>query len=235
VTVKTILATVCLLVSAFGQTIRITDGSPSDSPLKFKGTITFGAEVTCEVTGHNDGSRTIVAWVAQLHVIRPDGQTFSEPFTNDHFFKNDQIIAMMSPKPGLDFDIQLSCSAYHHKNYVATPQSPSMTITGKLVQFDDGSVWGEAPAAKELAFQRQDAVAYLQSLKAAGDLTKALVQEPAYSNERGSDNHVRWETLITWKHLSEDPTPEAKSADLDNRLSIAEAHKAWLERLATGQ
>jgi hypothetical protein len=232
---KTILAMLCLLLSAFGQTIQITDGSPSGSPLQFKGTITFGPAVACAITGHNNGSRMIVAWVVQLQVVRPDGQTFSEPFTHDHFFKSDQTLAMMSPMPGLDFDTQLDCSDYHHKGYVATPQSPLMTLTTKLVQFDDGSVWGESTAAKELAFQRQEAVAYLQSLKAAGDLTKALAQEPAYGTEPGSDNHLRWAKLIMWKYLSEDPTPEAKAADLDNRLAIAQAHAAWLAAVATAQ
>jgi hypothetical protein len=33
---KTILAALCLLASALGQTVQITDDSPSGSPLTFK-------------------------------------------------------------------------------------------------------------------------------------------------------------------------------------------------------
>ena len=62
---KTLIVMTCLLtMAAFGQTIEVTDNSPSDSPLRWKGTVSLGndADATCSITGHNSDSRAIIAW-----------------------------------------------------------------------------------------------------------------------------------------------------------------------------
>jgi hypothetical protein len=40
-----------------------------------------------------------------------------------------------------------------------------------------------------------------------------------------------WEKGITWSYLHDDATPEAISADIKNRLALAEARKAWMTAL----
>jgi hypothetical protein len=66
-----------------------------------------------------------------------------------------------------------------------------MTITTTMVEFDDGSVWGDPARVKEIVFQRNEAIAYLQSLKASDNLTDALAHEPPMGIERYSDHHLR--------------------------------------------
>ena len=232
---KGILVTLCLLASAFGQVVQIKDGSPSDSPLTFKGSITYGAPYTnsdCTIVAHNGGSRRIVAFLAQLNVMRADGHYFNEPFRHDHFFGSDEMLAMMAFNSGQDFDPGINCSEFggtKTTNEAMTPQPPWMTITTTMVQFDDGSVWGDPASAKEIMFQRNEAIAYLQSLKASDNLTDALAHEPPMGIERNSDHHLRWERTLQWSYISEKTTPQAQADELNRRLAIAQAHAAWIK------
>jgi hypothetical protein len=227
---KTIVAMLFLLLPAFGQTIQITDNSPSDSPITFKGAITFGpgsTDVACIITGHSNASRVIVAYGGVVDVMRPDGHHFVPPFTHDHFFKDAPRLAMMSPQLHLDWDLDYDCSGFGQNDghYLATPQSPSMSVSATFVQLDDGSVWGDPQAIKEVMFQRQEAIAYLQSLKASSDLTQALATAPPLKE---SDQHVLWERFLRWISLSKGTIPQAQ-AELDQCLTAAQAHAAWLK------
>jgi hypothetical protein len=226
---KTIVAMLFLLLPAFGQTIQITDNSPSDSPITFKGAITFGPEstdVACTITGHSNASRVIVAYGGVADVMRPDGHHIVTPLTHDHFFKDAPTLAMISPQPHLDWDLDYDCSAFGNDgHYFATPQSPSMSVSATFVQLDDGSVWGDPQAMKEVRFQRQEAIAYLQSLKASSDLTQALATAPPLKE---SDQRVLWERFLRWISLSKGTIPQAQ-AELDQCLTAAQAHAAWLK------
>jgi hypothetical protein len=225
---KFIVAMLFLLLPAFGQTILITDNSPSVSPITFKGAITFGpgSTVACTITGHSNASRVIVAYGGVADVMRPDGHHIVTPFTHDHFFKDASTLAMMSPQPHLDWDLDYDCSGLGNDgHYLATPQSPSMSVSATFVQLDDGSVWGDPQAMKEVMFQRQAAIAYLQSLEASSDLPQALATAPPLKE---SDKLVRWERFVRWVSLSKETISQAQ-AELDQCLTAAQAHAAWLK------
>jgi hypothetical protein len=230
---KILIATFCLLASAFGQTVQITDKSPSDSPVTFKGTITFNdtAPANCAITAHNGGSRSIVAFVVQLDVIPADGYWMKHPSGFDHFFAPDDMLAVMSPA-GKDFNPEFPCGFCHSNGERSvydppTPQSPSMTITTTMVQFDDGSVWGDPAAIKEVMFQRSAAITYLQSLKASSNLTQALSAEPPL-NDSADSRHVLSTRELTWAILRDKTTPQAQADELNRRLAIAQEHASWM-------
>lgn len=216
----------CLLASAFGQqTVAITDGSASDSPLSFKGTITFGsldAESDCAVIGHNNSARPIVAYVLRLDVRSPDGQYTSAPTTHDHFFKDASTLATMGWNPGQDISVKLDCANYGH---IGTG-TPSMVITPTFVQLDDGSIWGDSASASEVMFQRQEALTYLQSLASAADITQAIAQHPPL---READKRLRWERVVTWSYISDKKTLQDQTRELNSKLAAAQAHAAWVK------
>lgn len=227
---KTMAAMLFLLLPAFGQTIQITDNSPRDSPITFKGAITFGpgsTDVACTITGHSNANRVIVAYGGVVDMMRPDGHHFVPPFTHDHFFKDAPTLAMMSPQPHLDWDLDYDCSGFGQNDghYFETPQSPSMSVSATFVQLDDGSVWGHPQAIKEVMLQRQEEIAYLQSLKTSSNLTQALATAPPLKEP---DQHVLWGRFLWWASLSKETSVEAQ-AELDQCLTAAQAHAAWLK------
>src|SRR5262249_48341890 len=72
------LVVMCLAASnLLGQTVQFVDDSPSGSPVSFHGTITFPAnsdEATCDVTGHNNSPKAVVAYMLEVHIARPTGE-----------------------------------------------------------------------------------------------------------------------------------------------------------------
>ena len=134
---KTLLAMICLIGAAFAQTITVVDNSPSDSPLRFSGTVNLGlgADAVCSITGHNNDSRTIVAWVIQLQGVKPNGQPYGgSPSTVDLFFGSEAKISKVAPKPGLDFDnSQLRCPDFGRNYGSAETAEPSMTIVRPIL------------------------------------------------------------------------------------------------------
>lgn len=224
---KTTALCLFLCTTAFGQQVQITDKSPSGSPVSFQGTITFSATApNCTITAHNNSSRIIVALGVQINVVTPAGHPFYAVFAGyDHFFASDETLAMMGPKPEQDFNPEFNCSLFTddpRDHY--PPQSPSMTITATVIQFFDGSVWGDA---REVMVQRRAAIAYLQSLKSAPDLTQALAQEPPLSDS--TDPHHTLSTRdLTWAILRDEPTPQAQADEVNRRLAIAQKRGAWI-------
>jgi|ERR1700690_3804347 len=97
-----------------------------------------------------------------------------------------------------------------------------------MVQFNDGTAWGDPAAAKELVFQRQDTISYLQSLQLASNLATAVAQRPNGVVGSGPNAHLRWGVLITWGYLQDDQTTAAVAANIKNRLALAKTHNAWL-------
>jgi len=232
------LAMALLSIAAFGQTtITVSDGSPTGSPLNFRGTVTWKPKFSadCNITGHNNTSKNILAWTASTNGKKPNGEIYITPAMHDHFWKSDAMISMMAPA-GQDFDSGFFCPTFNtgNKNAPDGGSGPaSLTITATFVQFTDGTWWGDPAQAKELAWQRNDALTYLQQLSAmdAATLAATIAKEPAYGMERGGPNHLRGEMVTTWKYLSEDPTPAAVVADIAARLKLAKTHGAWLAAL----
>lgn len=233
---KTILVMLCLFASAFGQTIQITDKSPSGSPLSFRGSITFSVPDTsanCAITAHNNSSRAIVALVVQMDVVNPEGERFTQPSGFDHFFAPDDMLAMMSPA-GKDFNPEYNCSWYSQASTAAeiapAITTPWMTVTAVIVQFNDGSVWGDPAAIAELMLQRNTAIAYLQSLAASTNLADALAPEPPlFDNAPGQPRHVASTRELTWEILRDKGTPQAQATEINRRLAIAQERAAWLK------
>jgi hypothetical protein len=217
---------------AYPQTITIADNSPANSPVSFRGTVDLsGADAVCSITGHNNGTLTIVAWGGQISGTKANGQPYTQPlFNRDHFFKSDAIISAMSPKPALDFQEILGCADFGHLGGAPATVSPTLSVAAVYVQFNDGSTWGDPTAIAEIMFQRKDAIAYLQSLQAkGGDLKAATAQMPVVVLNPGPHDHLLWERAITWSYLSDDTTSAAVAADIANRLALAQTHKAWLQ------
>lgn len=226
---KTTLITLILSCAALAQNIPIADSSPTGSPLNFRGSITVGNPPSCSITGHNNASQTIVAWVVELQGVAPNGDTMDSPFIHDHFFKSDKTLAMMAPKPGQDFDTEMRCPVIFRRP--GTGQKPALSLKTLFVQFSDGTVWGDAAMTKEIAFQRQDALTYLQGLQSAPDLKAAVSQMPQGVYNPGPHDHVRTAVLLTWSYLSDDGDAQTMAADIQNRLAIAAAHQSWLSAL----
>ena len=230
------LIAICVLTTAasFAQVIAIQDNSPSDSPITFSGTISFGAPDTnspCTINAHNNSiAHKIIAYVVQLKVVRGDGFMFNHNVGHDHFFADDATLSMMSPAPQSDFNPEIRCERFgrsHTNNWKATPTTPSMTLTTMMVQFDDGTIWGNPTNIAAVMFQRNDAIAYLKTLSAAANITQALATEPALT--------VQGETLphngraLTWALLRDRPDAATQTAEVARRLAVAQQRASWIK------
>jgi hypothetical protein len=219
----------CLFLSLAGL-CQVKDNSPADSPLSFTGTISdaAGSEAVCNITAHNKSTHSIIAFFAKVDIVRADGHRFVSPFGHDHFFASDEMLQAMAPKAGADFDPEYNCGLYGRNNE-NTKQSPSLTITAVMAQFDDGSLWGDPAAITELMFQRNDAITYLQSLQAAPNITQALAKEPPLDSGVPGDNHERTTRDLTWAILMDKGTPQSQADEINRRLAVAHERATWLK------
>lgn len=222
---KTLLTMICLIGAvAFGQTFPVVDESPADSPLHFSGYATYnGNNMQCVVSGRDDGSSRIVAWVAELHGVKA-------LYVEDLFFYDDHILqprglgledGMYDREPDRYIHpTGMLCIAF--KDYYHLTAEPSMRIKVRLVQFEDDSVWGDRAAIKELAVRRQDTINYLQSLQSPANLNKALAEAPY-------PNLIKWDRIeAPFQYAG---TRDEIVAEIENRLAIAKQHKAWMTAL----
>ena len=224
---KIILTAVVLTASLAAQTVPIADGSRVGSPISLRGTITFGSRTVsdCTVTGHNNSTRMIVAYVLDLRAILPDGQLALYKESHDHFFKDEAMLKMASPQPELDFNTYLECS---DTQFTAPTTQPQATIEAKFVQFDDGSTWGDDAVVQNVMLQRRESLEYINLLKATyakgGDsaLDAALHQQPAH--QRGNMEAVSKRLIL----LNLNDT-QAAARMIDEFLTSAQAHASWLK------
>jgi hypothetical protein len=224
---KYLLTAVILTASLAAQTIPIADSSAVGSPISLRGTITFGPSTVsdCSVTGHNNSSRMIVAFVLDLRAVLPDGQPFWYTQSHDHFLKDEAMLNMASPKPKLDFDAYLDCG---DAPFAAPTTQPQATIEVKFVQFDDGSTWGDGAAVQRVMLQRRETLAYMNLLEAAyakggfSALDAALHQPPVH--QRGTT-----QVLAKRQILLDLNDAEAAIKMIDQFLTSAQAHASWLK------
>lgn len=233
---KMLIATICLIgTAALGQTLPVVDESPADSPLHFSGEAIYnGNNTQCAVAGRNSGSSRIVAWVAELQGVKA-------LFVEDLFFYDERVghISMLGDlgledatydrEPDYHVHTGMLCFAF---NYHRLTAEASMRIKVRLVQFENGSVWGDRAAIKELAFQRRDVTHYLRSLQSAPNLNKVLAEPNHGFTEDGSGDRIRWDRMMVEAPLHY--TGKAREeivAEIENRLAIAKQHKAWMTAL----
>ena len=233
---KMLIATICLIgTAALGQTLPVVDESPADSPLHFSGVVTYnGNNTQCAVTGRNDGSSRIVAWVAELHGVKA-------LFVQDDLFFYDERVGHISllgdlgledatynREPDYAVHMGMLCLAF---NYYRLRAQPSIRIKVRMVQFEDDSVWGDRAAIKELAFQRRDTINFLRSLQSAPNLNYALA-ESNYGSEDVNADRITWDRRMVEAPLHyTGKTREEIVAEIENRLAIAKQHKAWMTAL----
>lgn len=232
-----LIVTICLIaVAASGQTLRVVDESPADSPLHFSGVVIYnGNNSQCSITGRNSDSRRIVAWVAELDGLKA-------PFVEDRFFYDDHI-SLLAREIGLEdgmYDREIDRSIdtgqlcfYFNFNRHLFMTKPSMRIKVRLVQFQDDSVWGDRAAIKELAFQRRDTINFLRSLQSAPNLNKVLAEPTNFGfTEEANADRIRWDRMMVEAPLHyTSKTREEIVAEIENRLAAAKQHKAWMTAL----
>jgi hypothetical protein len=224
---KRLLTAVILTATVAAQTIPIVDRSAVDSPISLRGTVTFGTSTVsdCSVTGHNNSSRMIVAYVLDFRAVLPDGQPFWYTQSHDHFLKDEAMVKMASPQPELDFDAYLDCG---DAPFAARTTQPQATIEVKFVQFDDGSTWGDDAAVQRAMLQRRETLAYMNLLEAAyakggfSALDAALHQSPIH--QRGTT-----QVLAKRQILLDLNDAEAAIKMIDQFLTNAQAHASWLK------
>lgn len=224
---KCLWTAVILTASLAAQTVPIADGSAVGSPISLRGTITYGNSTVsdCSVTGHNNSSRMIVAYVLDLRAVLPDGQPFWYTQRHDHFFKDDAMVHMASPQPNLDFDAALDCG---DAPFTVRTIQPQATIEVKFVQFDDGSTWGDDAAVQNVMLQRKETLEYMNLLKAAyvkggsSALDASLHQPPVH--ERGTVQVLAKRQIL----LNLNDT-QAAAKMIDEFLTSAQGHASWLK------
>ena len=219
--------------------VSVVDKSPADSPLTVQGTVTFDpidpSNAGCVLTIHNNGDHAVVAYGMVFDVVKPSGEprtilTGGDRFISREYYLNGQTPPADYVKAGGDFVPLVPCHKFlagHSRGpYLSRPASATIKLTG--VQFDDGSTWGEV---RELMFQRAEALAYLNKLKAAyvsggpGGLEQEL-QKPIAEPDRKFRIGAQSLRLILLNQLQDD---QARVALIDARLAQAASHAAWLK------
>jgi hypothetical protein len=222
-----------------GQTIAWVDDSASDSPLTYKGTISFDPSnrdnIACSLTGHNYADKTVVALVIHLTVVRPDGHSVMYRHRHDHFFKDQTMMAATSPQPRVDFvPNDIDCGTFGGQSLGKGPATPSAHAKTMFVQFDDGSTWSGPEAASDEAyvmFQRAEALKYLQSLKSAyvqggvTSLTQVLAADPG---KWEADHKPRPEVRSKYTELHLLNNNAAIVNQIDSYLANAQARANWM-------
>lgn len=230
-----ILITVLLLsLSSLGQTLTVTDDSPSDSPIRMIGTVTWDSagKTTCAIALRNVASKIVVAWRQDIEATFPNGGYSLGYFRHDHFFKDEAMLASMSPQPGLDAETYIDCDALSFPTWTST-KPPGVHIKTYWVQFIDGSTWGDLDAQAYMMAQRTNAVKFLNQLKTAyaNGGEDAFTQTLASFNPRGQNQRATEELIeaSTTKLLLQDmPDVQTQLAEVNRKLSVAASRTNWM-------
>lgn len=224
------LMVVCLAASnLLGQTVQFVDDSPNESAVFFHGTITFPANpdnATCEVTGHNNSTKAIVAYVLERKITKPTGETSTGQWIIDSFFKQSNIAY-----PQADFPVMTSCRSGLSIGHRFKTAPPDAHIRPLFIQYEDGSVWGEDKTISDVMFERTETLKYIQSLRDAyssgGDyaLYQALQAEVRWDE---TDHRHRFMLGLTRHTLLKLNNAKAAADAIDKDLATAEEHTAWL-------
>lgn len=235
---KTIIAFLLLSIPLLGQTLTFTDDSPSDSPLTWKGSVTYdqNSQASCALTGHNNASRMIVAYRIEFDVTSPAGVSVSFKHRDDHFFKPDGLMVEVSPQPKLDYQFPDFCpvliSTGAGQNGSGTPTAHIKTL---FVQLDDGTVWGATEYVQEIMKQRNDAIAYIKSLESAyhngdmGAFSSLLSAGPPQKLPHYRGDYVPVVALTRRAVYAELPDVTSRVKQLDADLALIKARSAWVK------
>ena len=217
----------------FGQTIPVYDDSSAGSPVSITGTVTlfFGftsflspdsSTVDCSITGHNHASKSIIMSVVELKLTQPSGVLGESTFQRDVFFKPLTIslpnsdFTMWDPAMGTAFDVP------------GTPTTPEAHAKVIFLQFEDGSMWGDANAAARLIEKRPAVLAFLESLKSSystdgpDGLEKALARDPKPGTRS-------WGELAYLRMIRDQAGINAVAETVDQQLATAERRKGTLK------
>lgn len=233
---KITIALISLLLSLplSAQTFNVIDNSPSDSPIKLRGTVRIDsadpASNVCSLTWHNSGSKTAVAWRWDMDMASPDaGGAMRGYKSHDHFFRNENILLALSVKPQSDAEmtpLDLNCSTL----------TSGFQLKTLWVQFIDGSTWGDAAAESEVMARRTNALDLLKALEVAysnggpGAFQQVLESYDSHGGSmrdtlRRTDAHSTQLTLLKLKSAG----AMAQLAEVNRMLSVAGTRTAWLK------
>jgi hypothetical protein len=169
----TLLTVVLASALAFGQKFDVSDLSTSDSPISFTGTTkVLKTGTACVVTAHNNSSQSLLAMRATAEVATRYEWDQPVTFRYDGFFKESGIT------PGLDFDVvDEGMYSGEERTYVngvpAEPPPPNFVCHAKVkvefIQFEDGSIWGDYEAMKDVTARRAKNMGILTHLVEAYD------------------------------------------------------------------
>ena len=209
----------------FAQTISISDDSPAGSPVSITGTISFpdSSHVDCSITGHNHASQSIIMSVVDLKLTKPSGEPGEMGFQRDHFFKPGAISL-----PNSDFLISLpDCEMGHELNVPRTPTTAEAHARVIFLQFEDGSVWGDAKVGAQLTAQRPEVLAFLKSLKSTYSTDGPDGLEKAIAKDQKPGTKV-WLSLAYLRMIRHDFGISAVAETIEQQLATAERRKALL-------
>ena len=231
---RNLLLVLLLYLPSLAQTLIVVDDSPADSPLASSGAVTVDPtnpqNVTCAITGHNNGSQVIVAWRQDIYWAAGQPVTFYH--RHDHFFKDQDMVVMHSPQPGADFDqteYGLACEPF-----AGSGSPPAIHIKTLWVQFLDGSTWGDPDAQAYMMTQRTNAIAFMNTLLAAYNSGGEAAFTQAYTNAnfRGrTDDETRRnsECMAVQAWLRDHPGITTQLAEINRRLSVAKTRASWMK------
>jgi hypothetical protein len=230
-----ILITVLLLsLSSLAQTLTVIDDSPSDSPITMKGTVTWDSagNTTCAIKLHNSASKIVVAWRQDIEATFPNGGYTLGYWRHDHFFKDEAMLAHMSPQPGSDAESYIDCGVFSVPTWTSST-APNVKIKTYWVQFIDGSRWGDPDAQAYMMAQRNNAVQFLNQLAAAyahgGE--QAFTQTLTSFNPRGINSRATDElneAHTTQLLLEQMPDVKTQLVEVNRKLSVAASHANWM-------
>ena len=237
---KTLIAVLLLCLTSTAQTLAVVDDSPSDSPIRIGGTVTFDSagNPSCAITGHNFAPKIVVAWRQDIEASFPNGGYTLYKSRHDHFFIDEVKLEAKSPQANSDFDpSNIDCSMFSTQNWTST-KPPGISVRNFWVQFIDGSTWGDPAHPDEQGYmiaQRTNAVAFLNKLKTAYssggparfnealDGFDAIVPRNQLATQELNEAHT---TQLQLKML---PDLAAQLAEVNRMLSVAAARSNWMK------
>jgi hypothetical protein len=208
----------------FGQTISISDDSPAGGPVSITGTVTFrdSFNVDCSITGHNHSSKSIITSAVELKLTKPSGEPGQFMFDRDHFFK-----PLTISLPNSDFIISSDCQVGTELDVPRTPKTPEARARVIFLQYEDGSVWGNAKVGAQLMAQRTEVLAFLKSLKSAysADGPDGLGKAMAKDQKPGT---MVWSKLAALRMIRDASGISAVAETVEQNLATAERRKDLL-------
>lgn len=206
------------------QTVTILDDSPPNSPVSITGTITFrdSLNVTCSIIGHNHSSKSIILSAVDLTFTKPSGEPAELKFQRDHFFKP-QTISL----PESDWLISSDCQTGTELDVPRKPATPEAHAKLVFLQYEDGSVWGNAKAGAQMMTERREVLAFLKSLKQAysAEGPDGLARAVAKDQKPGT---MLWSKLTALRMLRDYSGISAVAETIDQNLKTAELRNSLL-------